>query len=69
MNAKVFQSNEVCMEGKELRRLRMAAGLSERALADKLGWYRKRLQRFEDSKQFCLHPSEMESLLKVLGIS
>lgn len=67
MNAKVYPSDELCMDGKELRRLRMAAGLSERELAKKMGWYRKKVERYEKSVQFCLHRTEMQEILKVLG--
>lgn len=68
LKAKIFPSNEVCMHGAELRRLRITAGFSERQLADKLGWYRKRIQRLENTHHFCLHPAEMEKLLDMLNI-
>ena len=66
MKAKVFPSNEVCMHGKELRRLRIAADMSERTLARKMGWYRKKVERFEKTHRFCLHRIEMKILLDVL---
>ena len=67
--AKIYSSPEKCMTGKELRRLRMEAGLSEQLLADKLGWYRSKVERFEKMEGFCLMPSEMISLLNALEAS
>ena len=40
-----FPRDELCIHGKELRRLRIAAGLPERALARKIGWYKKKRER------------------------
>jgi len=54
------------MHGKELRRLRIAVNMSERMLADRMGWYKKKIQRFEKSYQFCLHSAEMQKLLTIL---
>ncbi|MBN1126431.1 MAG: helix-turn-helix domain-containing protein [Sedimentisphaerales bacterium] len=67
MEAHIFPCNELCMHGKELRRLRIAAGLSERTLARKMSWYKKKVERYERAHQFCLHPAEMEQLVIVLG--
>lgn len=68
MNASIFPSNEVCMYGKELRRLRMAAGLSQEALAQKMGWQHKHsIQRLEKKHHFCLHEEIMNKLLEVLS--
>jgi len=66
MKANVFPSQEVCMDGKELRRLRVEAGLSQRQLARRIGWYRKKIERFEDSHHFCVHQVEMTKLLEIL---
>lgn len=66
MDAKIFQSSEVCMYGSELRRLRMKADISEQELAEKMGWYRKKIQRYENQIFFCLHPADMQQLLKIL---
>lgn len=71
MKAKVFPSNDICMHGKELRRLRRAANLSERGLARKMtdwGWYRDKVRDFEKMHQFCLDRKEMQALLIVLGV-
>lgn len=65
--AKIFNSPEKCMTGKELRRLRMEAGLSEQSLADEMEWYRSKVERFEQSEGFCIPPEEMIRLLQILG--
>ena len=59
------------MAGKELRRLRVAADLSEQELADGYGTYRQRIVRWENRRQlkFELEPLEMQQLLKTLGAS
>lgn len=67
MKAEIFPSDEVCMYGTELRRLRIAANMSERALARKMGWYRKKVERYENSCRFCLDQAEMDKLLDVLS--
>jgi len=70
IRAKIFASQEKCMEGSELRRLRQAAGLSQEQLARQMngwGWYRLRVARLEDRGYFCLSSREMQALLDVLG--
>ncbi len=59
------------MTGFELRRLRIAADLSERGLAAGIGTYRRRVQRWERLgwEYFELVPNEMEALLTALGAS
>ncbi len=85
LRAKIFRSVEVCMAGVELRRLRIAAGLSQERLAVRMynwGWYRQKVNEFESGKRcriifegprifkaFSLPPNEMEALLDVLGAS
>ena len=54
LRAKIFRSVEVCMAGVELRRLRIAAGLSQEQLAGKLngwGWYRQKVIDLETGKK------------------
>lgn len=70
--AKISNSVEKCMTGTELRRLRLAAGLSTEALADLMlvwGWYRCKVRRLELMDKFGLHPLEMKSLLTALRAS
>ena len=67
MEAKIYPSNDVCMQGRELRRLRMAAGLSQGKLAKKMNWYRKRVERMENSEHFCLPSEEMQTILDILA--
>jgi transcriptional regulator with XRE-family HTH domain len=66
MDAIIFPSSDVCMNGRDLRRLRIAACLSERELANRMDWYRKKVQRLESSNQFCLNITEMRKLLLIL---
>jgi len=55
------------MTGAELRRLRIAADLSAREVADRLGTYRLQIQRWEKKQWFELHPVIMQQLLTILG--
>ncbi len=70
LKAKIFNSADKCMEGSELRRLRIAANLGEERLARKLkhySWYKKRVQRLESLDIITLPPAEMQALLDALG--
>lgn len=67
MEAKIYPSNDLCMTGRELRRLRMAAGLSQGKLAKKMDWYRKRIERLEDAEDFCLPAHVMQMILDILN--
>lgn len=67
LKAVIFASGNKCMTGSELRRLRMAAGLSEHQLAVQFGTYRKRIERLEKTHYFELHPRIMQDLLNALG--
>ncbi len=70
LKAKIFNSADKCMEGTELRRLRIVANLGEERLARKLkhhGWYKKRVQRLESLDIITLPPAEMQALLDALG--
>ena len=72
VKAKIYNSQEKCMDGAELYRLRNAAEMSREVLAMRMepfGWYKCRVQRLEDAGRFCLAPVEMERLLAVLGAS
>lgn len=69
--AKIWRSDDRCMAGEELRRLREASGLSPNQIATRMskagwGWYRCKVRRLEDTDSFCLHPSEMQQLLDIL---
>ncbi len=55
------------MAGKELRRLRVAADMTEQELADRLGTYREKIQRWEGRSEFELNPVQMQQLLTALG--
>lgn len=65
--AKIINSPNKRMSGRELRRLRVLAGLSENELSILLDTYRQRIQRWEKMAWFELHPMQMKQLLKVLG--
>lgn len=70
--AKVFRSQDMCMTGGELKRLREAAKLTQEQLGAAMngwGWYRDKVYRYEESEHFCLNPYEMRALLKVLRAS
>ena len=70
IKATIFNSPDKCMTGVELRRLRNAAGLSKKELADKMtawSWYRLKVRRFENMADFGLNPVEMQALLDALG--
>ena len=69
MNAKVYDSPNKRMTGRELRRLRVSAEFSENDLAERMDTYRARIQRWEKKAWFELHPEQMKQLLKVLGAS
>lgn len=55
------------MEGRELRRLRMAADMSKTQLAERLGTYREQIKRWEKKLWFELTPPAMQQLLSILG--
>ena len=57
------------MEGRELRRLRVAADLSERELGKRLGTGRTKIYRWEKIAWFELTPPVMQQLLSILGAS
>ncbi len=57
------------MAGCELRRLRVAADLSENELARRLGTYHRQVQRWEKRGWFELAPQVMQQLLSILGAS
>ncbi len=59
------------MTGMELRRLRVAANLSEEELANGFGTYRQRIVRWENMRQFEfeLEPERMARLLRTLRAS
>ncbi len=69
LKAKICRCPNYRMSGIELRRLRVAANMSEEELADELGTYRVKVQRWEKKKWFELEPDYMQGLLKVLGAS
>lgn len=64
----IYDSPNKRMTGSRLRQLRVAAGLSESELAERLGTYRRRIQRWEKSAWFELHNNGMNQLLKSLGM-
>lgn len=57
------------MTGTKLRQLRVRANISERELAKRFGTHQRKIQRWQDLKQFEfeLLPQEMERLLSALG--
>ncbi len=57
------------MEGRELRRLRVAADISENELSRRMGTYRRQIQRWEKKLWFELTPPIMQQLLSILGAS
>ena len=65
--AKIYASQSKGMDGKELRRLRVAASLSERQLAAAMGWNRKKVERYQNVLRFEIHHTEMQKLLTVLS--
>ncbi len=72
LKAKLFNSPEKCMTGAELRRLRDANNLSQQEVAERMaywGWYQKKVNRLEGAGRFCLDPTEMRELLRVLKAS
>ena len=54
------------MTGRELRRLRIAADLSEAQVAVRFGTYRRQIQRWEKKAWFELPPTVMQQLLNIL---
>lgn len=66
--ANITDSPNKRMTGVELRRLRTAAGLSCREVAERLGTYRLQIQRWEARQWFELHPVIMQQLLTILGV-
>ena len=69
LKAKISSCPNKRMEGRELRRLRVAADLSERELGNRLGTYKKQVQRCEAKAWFELTPPAMQHLLSILGAS
>ena len=69
LKAKIYRCPNFRMSGIELRRLRVAANMSEDKLAILLGTYRQKIQRWEKKKWFEVEPGFMQGLLKVLGAS
>lgn len=69
LRAKITACPNKRMAGRELRRLRVAIGMSERELGERLGTYREQIQRWEKKSWFELHPTVMMQLLKILGAS
>ncbi len=67
LKAKVFQSPNKCMKGKELRRLLSAANMSEEVLANRLEVHRTQIRAWQNAKHFCIHPIAMRQLLSALG--
>ena len=70
LKAKIFNSLDKCMTGKELRRIRCEANMSKETLARKMkywSWYKKRVQRLESLDTITLPPAEMQALLDALG--
>jgi len=67
LKAKISSCPNKRMEGRELRRLRVAAGLSERKLAEKFDTYQRQIQRFEKVQYFELPPKRMHDLLTALS--
>lgn len=67
LKANIFASQKKCMKGVELRRLRVAAGLSIRGLAKAFDTYPKEIERLQKIQHFELHPQRMQDLLTVLG--
>ena len=67
IKVKISASPNKRMTGVELRRVMAFAGLTPYALAKRLGWYRRRIQRMMKVHEFDLHPTEMAELLKALG--
>lgn len=63
----VYDSPNQRMAGKELRRLRVAANLSESELARRIGTYRVQIQRWQKAVWFYLTKKEMNQVLKSLG--
>ena len=70
MKCKISRSDDKCMAGAELKRVRERAGLTQEGLAANMhdwGWYRDKVIRFEGEGHFCLNPLEMQALLDALG--
>lgn len=69
LKAKISSCPNKRMEGRELRRLRVAADISERELGARLGTYRIQIRRWEKKAWFELAPPVMGQLLSILGAS
>lgn len=69
IKVKITNSPNKCMTGVELKRAMAKAHLTPYALAKRLRWYKRRVQRMVDKGkfEFDLHPMDMEELLKALG--
>lgn len=65
----LYTSDELCMPGKTLRQLRVAADLGTRELARRTGLTRHTIRQAERSKSFCLDKQDMSALLEALGVS
>ena len=67
---KIFSSPEKGMTGDELRRLRNGAGLSQEALAAKMGYQSKTtVQQWEAESALYFAPAILKDLLEVLNAS
>ena len=67
LKAKISSCPNKRMEGRELRRLRVAADISERELGARLGTCRITIRRWEKKAWFELAPPVMGQLLSILG--
>ena len=68
--ANIFASPEKGMTGEELRRLRNGAGLSQEALAAKMGYQSKTtVQQWEAESALYFAPAILKDLLEVLNAS
>ncbi len=67
LRAKITSCPNKRMEGRELRRLRVAADMSKTQLAGRLGTYREQIKRWEKKAWFELAPPVMMQLLEILG--
>ena len=68
----VFTKNELCVYGKDIRRIRANSNLSRKAVCDKMkligfGYYEVKLLRYETQTKLCLPAHEMMSLVSALN--
>ena len=68
----VFKSNQLCVYGKDILRIRYQNNLSRQKVCDEMnkigyGYYQKKLSRFEKRELVCLPASEIANLIKALG--